>query len=273
MAMSVGRYARHTSRRRAAEAAAGATIWKASKTLLRKRIAPGFSELVDAAGGIQANAAELLRSSRWSGQPIDDDRLDALGTEFRTQQRVLAQRHRNHQRLPFPADWAIESETAFLLYALTRLLQPQHVLELGVANGQSSFFVLRALQRNGGGQLHSFDIAQGVGGAVDDAERDSWDLVILDRHNPNRELSRRLRDLPAAGLCFHDADHGYLAQIEEFSQLWEKLATDGVLISDDVDASYALIDFSKTIGRQPSLLVDKRKVVGVLACPGPRRLT
>src|SRR5579871_105612 len=47
----------------------------------------------------------------------------------------------------------------FELYALTRLLKPRHVLEVGVSSGVSSAYFLKALERNGNsGKLHSIDL-------------------------------------------------------------------------------------------------------------------
>jgi hypothetical protein len=99
---------------------------------------------------------------------------------------------------------------------------------------------------------------------VGESDRDRWKLVRLDPREPTRDLAESLSHLPAATLCFHDADHSYLGQLDEFTRFWERLAPGGVLVADDVDASYALIDFAESSEAAPSLLIDGRKVVGVL---------
>ena len=49
------------------------------------------------------------------------------------------------------------------LYALLRTVQPEVVVETGVANGFSTAFSLLALQANGAGHLHSIDLPREVG--------------------------------------------------------------------------------------------------------------
>jgi hypothetical protein len=45
----------------------------------------------------------------------------------------------------------------FELYAMTRLLQPNHIVETGVSSGISSAHFLLALEKNRSGVLHSID--------------------------------------------------------------------------------------------------------------------
>ncbi len=46
----------------------------------------------------------------------------------------------------FPERSALEDNSAFLLHAVCRLSKPANVLETGVSNGHSTFFLLQALQ-------------------------------------------------------------------------------------------------------------------------------
>lgn len=49
----------------------------------------------------------------------------------------------------------------FELYALTRLIHPKHVVEVGVSAGVSTAYLLLGLQKNGqGGILHSIDLPE-----------------------------------------------------------------------------------------------------------------
>jgi predicted O-methyltransferase YrrM len=82
--------------------------------------------------------------------------------------------------LTYGAAFAIEEGSAFLMYALVRLLSPSVVLETGVANGHSSALILNALAENGCGELHSVDVSDNVGNLVVDKRR--WCLHLL---NPN----------------------------------------------------------------------------------------
>src|SRR5215204_1845391 len=61
-------------------------------------------------------------------------------------------------RDPFSPRWAADSRFARLGYLLCRLISPSVVLETGVAYGVSSVFILKALEVNGRGTLHSIDL-------------------------------------------------------------------------------------------------------------------
>jgi predicted O-methyltransferase YrrM len=156
-----------------------------------------------------------------------------------------------------------------LLYTLVRGLKPTTVVELGVGNGHSSFFIIRALQANGFGTLHSFDVEPEAGRLLDNTDRSSWDFRLLARRKGTRELMRHLGCLPTADLCFHDADHNYLAQYVEFRRLWDQLSQVGLMVGDDVDASYALIDFCRLVQKTPEILIDGRKAVAVVSRAAP----
>src|SRR5215211_6147252 len=59
---------------------------------------------------------------------------------------------------PFSLRWAADSLLARCCYLVCRLLEPAVVIETGVAYGVSSAFILRALEENGRGVLHSVDL-------------------------------------------------------------------------------------------------------------------
>jgi predicted O-methyltransferase YrrM len=59
---------------------------------------------------------------------------------------------------PFSPRWAADSRFARLGYLLCRLISPSVVLETGVAYGVSSVFILKALEVNDRGILHSVDL-------------------------------------------------------------------------------------------------------------------
>jgi predicted O-methyltransferase YrrM len=226
-------------------------------------LSPGVSELGALAAGMYADSAALFAGAAWSTAALRGDALAALANEHKQRQVELEERYRLRQ-LAFPTAWAVEAETSLLLYALVRAFQPAAVIEMGVGNGQSSYYILRALQANGAGRLHSFDIVPEAGGLLSEGERALWDFRLIDRWRGGRSLLAQLATLPQAELCFHDAGHGYLSQFFEFGCLWEKLTDRGILVSDDVDLSYGLIDFCRLDGKHPDVLIDCRKAVGVL---------
>ena len=67
--------------------------------------------------------------------------------------RHIARRHREGGRKGY-----VEIDAPLELYALTRLLRPKRVVEVGVSSGVSSAYLLAALQRNRGGSLVSIDL-------------------------------------------------------------------------------------------------------------------
>lgn len=166
-----------------------------------------------------------------------------------------------------PHRYSIEEGSAFLLYALVRTLKPNTILETGVANGHSSFFILRALRANGGGLLHSVDRSSDVGGLLDSAERQYWRLHVLSSSGLKKSFLNILGTLPALDLFLHDSDHRYAWQTFELDAAFTKIAADGIIACDDCDSSYAFLDFCKGAGVRPTILVETRKIFGLVARP------
>jgi predicted O-methyltransferase YrrM len=266
--MSFHEYVDHPDRRVAFEAAVGAMIARAGARFLRRRIPPSYPELAALAPrGVHTDAVSLLTGAAPWASMLSSEQLEQFGDEHERLAVELDRRHRE-RALAFPERWAVESGTSFLLYTLTRVLRPRQVIELGVGNGASSYYLLRALEENGEGTLVSLDIASQAGGLLADRERAGWDFRVIDRKRSTHDLLRHLADLPPSGLCFHDAGHKYIAQHFDYTQLWGHLERGGAFVSDDIDASYAFIDFCRQYGQTPEVLIDSRKAVGVLARSG-----
>jgi predicted O-methyltransferase YrrM len=262
--VNLRQYLAYPDKTLAAEAAAGAVLSKAGRRFLRKRLPPSLAELAALDSGLTGDVAELLTSAGWAASTFPQQLLHALAREHAQLSAELSERHDRH-RLAFPLRWAVEERTSLLLYSLVRGLRPSSVIEMGVGNGQSSFYIIRALAANGAGQLYSFDIEPDAGGLLSEAERDLWSFRLVARENTVASLERHLSELPCADICFHDADHGYLAQYYEFVRLFAQLTDAGVLVSDDVDASYAFIDFCHRYANTAHVLLDRRKAVGLVA--------
>jgi predicted O-methyltransferase YrrM len=163
--------------------------------------------------------------------------------------------------LPYPDFYACELGTLTFLHAAVRLAKPSVVLETGVANGLSTEAILHALSTNVHGVLYSIDVRNDVGALVTDAGR--WILRMVDTADPG-SFERVISTLPDIDLFFHDADHGYASQMREFRSIWPRLRPGGFLASDDVDASYAFIDFTEESGVRPMILIDRRKIMGAV---------
>ena len=155
---------------------------------------------------------------------------------------------------PFNPRWAADSLLARCCYLMCRLLEPEVVVETGVAYGVSSAFVLKALEENGRGVLHSVDLPplrheyEGFWGiAVDGALRSRWKLH---RGASGRVLPRLLEEVETVDLFVHDSLHTYRNMRREFEVVWPRLRPGGVLVADDVERSRA---FGELQEKKPAL--------------------
>jgi hypothetical protein len=155
---------------------------------------------------------------------------------------------------PFSPRWAADSVLARCCYLMCRLLEPDVVMETGVAYGVSSAFILRALEENGRGVLHSVDLPplrreyrRFWGMAVDGSLRGRW---RLHRGASGRVLPRLLEETVVVNLFVHDSLHTYRNMRWEFETVWPHLGAGGVLIADDVERNRA---FGELRRRDPAL--------------------
>jgi len=152
------------------------------------------------------------------------------------------------------------------LYALVRSQKPETVVETGVCNGFSTLCILSALDVNGSGELHSVDYPfraneslaefraetfEKYGGAAIPADRDPGWIVPEGRRErwtlhlgkSQRELPRLVNELGKIDLFIHDSEHSVPCMLFEFEVAWEWLATDGLLVADDVSWNDAFETF------------------------------
>jgi hypothetical protein len=175
-------------------------------------------------------------------------------------------------RLAYPVNWAVEEQSAFTLYGLVRALKPQTVVETGVANGHSSFVILSALKTNGRGKLVSIDIWNDVGRLVTAEEGENWDLRLLSRPGARDELRAVLQSVAPVDLFIHDSEHLYAWQMTEYRAAAAVLSRRGILVSDDIDSSYAFWDFCRARGLKPAVLIDDRKALGLVCLTEDKQL-
>lgn len=162
--------------------------------------------------------------------------------------------------LRYPAKYGVERESATFLYAATRVLRPEVILEIGVADGWSTAALLAALDANGQGALHSIDIADDVG-ILADASSSRWTLHVERGPGAVGAVAARLAPVD---LYLHDAKHNYRAQMADHEAVLPALAPSGAwLMSDDADASWAFYDLCRRRRLDALFLVDSRKVLGV----------
>lgn len=149
-----------------------------------------------------------------------------------------------------------------VLYMLVRIEQPSMVFETGVFDGDSSAFILQALDDNGMGQLLSIDLpaVETIAGSTNRMSETTlptgcqpgW--CIPDSLRYRHELllgdSRQLL-LPALqqhgkiDIFFHDSLHTYEHQRSEYQTAWSFIKNNGFLISDDIDWSIAFWEFTR----------------------------
>ncbi|ACR41606.1 hypothetical protein M164_0999 [Sulfolobus islandicus M.16.4] len=66
-------------------------------------------------------------------------------------------------------------------------------------------------------------------------------------------------------MFIHDSNHTYRWQIFEYELVYPLLNENGLLISDDIDFSYAFLDFLKNHNCRAQGLFDKYKILGILS--------
>jgi len=138
-------------------------------------------------------------------------------------------------------------------YAAVRALEPQVVLETGVANGVSSAYVLLALNKNGQGRLHSIGLddpaflpsAREIGWLVPSWLRERWTLHLGDARKLLPEL---LPGLGALDIFIHDSLHTHEHMVWEFETAYPSLRSGGLLMADDALWNTAFPDFSRSVG-------------------------
>ena len=168
----------------------------------------------------------------------------------------------------FSARWPIDLPTQRFLGGFVRSARPRRFLETGVADGASTRIILDALEANGDGRLWSVDVSPEAGDlARKSSAVDRWQLIVLPVRGRAAAFRRAVRPLRPLDGFLHDSDHSYPWQTFEYREAWSALAPGGWLLSDDIDGSFAFLDFATRCGLRPWVLVGPRKLFGVLRKP------
>jgi hypothetical protein len=170
------------------------------------------------------------------------ERALATASGDRRLYRHLAQAHRKEGR-----DSYVEIDAPLELHALVRLLGPRHIVEVGVSSGVSSAYLLRALEENGTGTLHSVDLParprgdhdvraswslppnRDTGWAVPSSLRRRWDLRLGDKADV---LPRLAEELPSVDLLVYDVPHRDPVTRRELARLDPRIGPGGVVVID-----------------------------------------
>ena len=234
------------------------------KAILRRAGSPPLFELYESAASWHVTARSLL-SALFA---LDDTEIERLLAEAQDAAAEIRGRVPGSS-LRYLEQHMVEGETALFLYCAARHAQPAVALETGVADGFSTALMLSAMDRTGQGELHSVDLSHDVGTLVTDRKR--WHLHVLDP--ADRAAFVSLVDaLPRLDLFFHDGGHDFEQQSLEFHTVWSKLSPGGLLLSDDVEWSYAFLDFMREFDLHTLMMMDTRKVVGATVKDGTASL-
>jgi predicted O-methyltransferase YrrM len=171
--------------------------------------------------------------------------------------------------LPFATTNCAERFLGHLAYVICRALQPDAVVETGVAYGSMTTYILTALRLNDHGMLHSIDLpsildpdARSVGRLVPDRLRDRWSLYL---GASRRVLPKLLNTIGPVGLFVHDSLHTKRNMAREFNTVTPHLAKYAVVLADDVHCSGAFEDWAKETATQwaPIRQIERQGWVGV----------
>jgi predicted O-methyltransferase YrrM len=223
---------------------------------------PSLAELIGT-GERYCDPFELLAHSFPDSRGI----LRALGQEFTELEDELTRRYKRLE-ITHPPRFAAGRSTSLVLYAIVRIEKPECVVETGVANGHSTFFMLRALDKNGAGRLHSFDVSATVGGLLEPDDKRRWALEVLNGVRLRRAFMRAMDSIGQIDVFVHDSNHSRSWQTFEYGVALRRLRAKGLLASDDVDMSFAFSAFCARYKLSPSVLIDDRKAFGLVRVAG-----
>lgn len=196
---------------------------------------------------------------------LQGERADpALVEEFEGVHTALERRVAEVE-LVFPDFFASGRDTLLLLYVLVRTRRPDTVLEVGVADGTSSFVLLAALNRNDHGRLVSVDVDPRAG--VIAAEDPRWDRRIHTPESADRQLAALAAEIGPVDVFYHDALHQYAPQTRDLYAVLPVMAPGGVVVVDDINWSHAFMDLCRRFEFPAVVLGERRKAAGAFTLP------
>jgi predicted O-methyltransferase YrrM len=135
-----------------------------------------------------------------------------------------------------------------ICYAIARAIRPSVVVETGVCYGVTSSYLLKALEINSKGHLHSIDLPplgkngdDYVGWLIPDDLRARW---TIHRGASGRLLGPLLEGVKEIDLFVHDSLHTYRNMSDEFAAAWSSLRPGGLLVSDDIQYNSAFMQLT-----------------------------
>ncbi len=171
------------------------------------------------------------------GQMVDWDGVNEIEEEVRKRMYEL------EKKAPFTTKHHGDFSLARVCYAACRLLQPDVVVETGVAYGVTTAFVLKALSLNNKGMLISIDLPPlgkdadaFVGFLVPEEFKNRW---VLHRGTSKRILPKLLPEIGKVNLFIHDSLHTYWNIKRELNMVTSFLARPAIVVCDDIQGNRA----------------------------------
>ena len=158
--------------------------------------------------------------------------------------------------------WNAEEQLFILLYSLIKANKSKLIIETGVANGITTNAIMKALEESGGdGELNSFDVLPETSKAY--LGGGNWNFYLLKGKKVHKQINSEVSSLQNVDIWVHDSNHGYRWQKFEYLLALSVLNKNGILISDDIDASSAWGELAKTHFRKSYIIFDSRKFIGI----------
>ena len=137
-------------------------------------------------------------------------------------------------------------------YAAVRALEPECIVETGIANGVSSMYLLLAVHKNNKGRLHSIGLddpaflpeGAAPGWLVPEWLRDRWQTHIGDARQILPSVLSRTGPID---IFIHDSLHTYEHMMWEFETAYPAVRTGGLLLSDDALWNESFYDFARSV--------------------------
>ena len=140
------------------------------------------------------------------------------------------------------------------IWCCVRVLQPDSMIETGVAHGSSSWIILNAMHKNGKGKLYSIDLPNHdtnkdynfkhtqpeTGWMVPNLLKSQWELHLGYAQELLPMLLNRLQKID---IFFHDSDHSYEHMKFEFETSSPFIRKGGLMLSDDVHKNKAFTEY------------------------------
>ncbi len=173
------------------------------------------------------------------------------------------------KKKPYPVNYSINLDSRRFLYYLCMILKPKNIVETGVAYGTSSAYILKALEDNGVGILHSIDsifrpwqTKEMIGKVIPENLKNRWHLIL---GKSSKKLQNLFNEIDDVDIFIHDSSHTYKNMMFEFNIALLKISKNGIIISDDILANDAFYDFTNKKNLKNYLIkVDEGVGLGII---------